>query len=56
VRKAGPAPGSPEALKAEADEMFERRLKDVTKEGSEWWDVEEEPAWMVTDTSREFLN
>jgi hypothetical protein len=42
VRREGPKPGSPEALAAEADEMLERRLAEVSKEPDEWWDAPQE--------------
>lgn len=38
VRKAGPAPGSPEALAAEAEAMLERRIEEVQRTEEEWWD------------------
>lgn len=40
TRTQGPAPGSPAALAAEADEMLDRRVQDVTRAKGEWWDGE----------------
>ncbi len=54
VRAAPPKRGSPEALKAEAEEMFERRVREVNKQGAEWWDqgTEQWPELeQVTETS-----
>jgi hypothetical protein len=38
IRRTGPAPGSPEALAAEAEEMLTRRLEEVARPQAEWWD------------------
>jgi hypothetical protein len=38
LRKLGPEPGSPEALAAEAEQMLERRIEQVNRPHSEWWD------------------
>ncbi len=42
VRKNPPARGTPEADKAEAEEMFAARMRDVTKAGKPWWSEGEE--------------
>lgn len=45
IRIAGPVPGSIEALEAEAENIFERRMLEVQRPESEWWD-----SGTVTDT------
>lgn len=55
VRKAKPEKGTAEAYQAEADELFERRVRDVTQgKESEWWEQEQSPMEHVHETS--FLN
>ena len=56
VRKAKPAKGTVEAYQAEADELFERRVREVTKgrEGGEWWEQEQEQPEQMHEVS--FLN
>ncbi len=38
VRKKAPTKGSDEAYQLEAEEMFERRVRDVTKADRDWWE------------------
>lgn len=42
VRKNKPAKGSDEAYELEAAEMFERRVRDVTKPDHDWWEEGDE--------------
>jgi hypothetical protein len=55
VRKAKPAKGTTEAYQAEADELFERHMRESQKEeGTEWWEQKQEEPERVHETS--FLN
>lgn len=55
VRKKKPKAGTPEAYQAEADEIFDRRLAEVTKPKGEWWD-EGDSAWLERVNETSFLN
>lgn len=57
TRKEKPKPGTPEAYLAEADEMLEQRIRDVTKKDSEWWDEKGEAGWLENaETGASLLN
>lgn len=57
IRAAKPKKGTPAYLKAEAEEMFERRLREIAKNDKDWWS-EGDGEWpeleRMTETS--FLN
>jgi hypothetical protein len=38
ARVQGPAPGTPEALAAEAEAMLERRITETSRQPTDWWD------------------
>ncbi len=51
ARKVGPKPGSTEWLVAEAESIFEKRLAEVQKKESEWWEEESETPWAIAETA-----
>jgi hypothetical protein len=58
-RVSRPAKGTVAALQLEAEEMLEARIRDVTKEGGEWWQAEDEKAvvWFEqTQIAPDWLN
>jgi hypothetical protein len=50
ARQPGPKPGTPEALAAEAEEMLQERIREVTKPQNDWWE-EGDAQWLVQDES-----
>lgn len=55
VRKKKPVQGSAEAYQLEAEETFERRLAEVAKPDSDWWE-EGDGAWPELPEQSGFMN
>ncbi len=57
VRKAGPKRGTPEFDEREAQDIFERRMSEVSRVHEEGgWQREENPQWNVVEADRSFFH